>query len=111
LFDLLIKAGANVKVILTDSAALLLPHNLSLPLLDAVLFFIVRKTERFMGITVELGLLADIVYCARHGICRNDSEWACDNFLMAAYLSAKCPVYFVLQLDLDLFGNPSTKQF
>jgi phosphopantothenoylcysteine decarboxylase/phosphopantothenate--cysteine ligase len=32
----------------------------------------------------------------------------CDNLLIAAYLSAKCPVYFAPAMDLDMYIHPST---
>jgi phosphopantothenoylcysteine decarboxylase/phosphopantothenate--cysteine ligase len=32
----------------------------------------------------------------------------CDNLLVAAYLSAKCPVYFAPAMDLDMYKHPST---
>ena len=32
-----------------------------------------------------------------------------DNFLIATYLSAKCPVYFAPAMDLDMHKHPSTK--
>jgi phosphopantothenoylcysteine decarboxylase/phosphopantothenate--cysteine ligase len=32
-----------------------------------------------------------------------------DNFLLATYLSAKCPVYFAPAMDLDMYKHPSTK--
>src|SRR5512133_602008 len=32
----------------------------------------------------------------------------CDNLLIAAYLSAKCPVYFAPAMDLDMYKHPST---
>ncbi len=31
-----------------------------------------------------------------------------DNFLLATYLSAKCPVYFAPAMDLDMYQHPST---
>jgi phosphopantothenoylcysteine decarboxylase/phosphopantothenate--cysteine ligase len=35
----------------------------------------------------------------------------CDNLLVAAYLSAKCPVYFAPAMDLDMYKHPSTIEF
>jgi phosphopantothenoylcysteine decarboxylase/phosphopantothenate--cysteine ligase len=32
----------------------------------------------------------------------------CDNLLLAAYLSAKCPVYFAPAMDLDMYKHEST---
>jgi phosphopantothenoylcysteine decarboxylase/phosphopantothenate--cysteine ligase len=32
-----------------------------------------------------------------------------DNFMMAVYLSAKCPVYIAPAMDLDMYKHPSTK--
>jgi phosphopantothenoylcysteine decarboxylase/phosphopantothenate--cysteine ligase len=33
-----------------------------------------------------------------------------DNFLLATYLSAKCPVYFAPAMDLDMYKHPSTQK-
>jgi phosphopantothenoylcysteine decarboxylase/phosphopantothenate--cysteine ligase len=35
---------------------------------------------------------------------------ACDNLLIASYLSAKCPVFFAPAMDLDMYQHPSTKE-
>ena len=32
----------------------------------------------------------------------------CDNLVLAAYLSVKCPVYFAPAMDLDMYKHPST---
>jgi phosphopantothenoylcysteine decarboxylase/phosphopantothenate--cysteine ligase len=37
------------------------------------------------------------------------SNGACNNLLLATYLSAKCPVYFAPAMDLDMHIHPSTK--
>ena len=35
---------------------------------------------------------------------------ACDNLLMAVYLSARCKVMFAPAMDLDMYQHPATKE-
>ncbi|HAV54971.1 MAG TPA: bifunctional phosphopantothenoylcysteine decarboxylase/phosphopantothenate--cysteine ligase CoaBC, partial [Aequorivita sp.] len=35
---------------------------------------------------------------------------ACDNLLLACYLSAKCPVYYAPAMDLDMYQHPTTAE-
>src|SRR5690625_6159328 len=33
---------------------------------------------------------------------------ACDNFLLAVYMSANCPIFYAPAMDLDMYAHPST---
>ena len=60
---------------------------------------------------VELGLWADLMVIAP-ATANTLSKMASgnsDNFLLATYLSAKCPVYFAPAMDLDMYQHPSTR--
>jgi len=113
LVRLLIKAGANVKVILTADAA-----NFITPLTLATLSKNPVYTKYFEEETgvwsnhVELGLWADymIIAPASANTLSKMANGICDNLLSAVYLSAKCPVYFAPAMDLDMWKHESTKE-
>ncbi|QQX76679.1 MULTISPECIES: bifunctional phosphopantothenoylcysteine decarboxylase/phosphopantothenate--cysteine ligase CoaBC [Aequorivita] len=117
LVRLLIKKGANVKVVMTDSA-----KEFVTPLTLATL----SKNEVFSSFTdekeensfkepkwnnhVELALWADffLIAPATANTLSKMANGACDNLLLACYLSAKCPVYYAPAMDLDMYQHPST---
>lgn len=111
LVRLLVKAGANVKVILTADAA-----NFITPLTLATLSKNPVYTQYFDAETgvwsnhVELGLWADLVLIApaSANTIAKLASGLCDNLLTAVYLSAKCPVYFAPAMDLDMWKHEST---
>ena len=108
----LIKAGANVKVILTADAS-----NFITPLTLATLSKNPVYTQYFEAETgvwsnhVELGLWADymIVAPASANTIGKMANGLCDNLLTAVYLSAKCPVFFAPAMDLDMWKHESTQ--
>ncbi|SMD08684.1 bifunctional phosphopantothenoylcysteine decarboxylase/phosphopantothenate--cysteine ligase CoaBC [Pedobacter africanus] len=112
LVRLLVKAGANVKVILTADAA-----NFITPLTLATLSKNPVYTQYFEEETgvwsnhVELGLWADLMVIApaSANTLAKMASGLCDNLLTAVYLSAKCPVYFAPAMDLDMWKHESTK--
>lgn len=112
LVRLLIKAGANVKVILTADAA-----NFITPLTLATLSknpVYTRYFEEETGVWsnhVELGLWADymIIAPASANTLSKMANGLCDNLLSAVYLSAKCPVFFAPAMDLDMWKHDSTR--
>lgn len=113
LVRLLVKAGANVKVILTSDAA-----NFITPLTLATLSKNPVYTQYFQQETgvwnnhVELGLWADlmIIAPASANTIAKMANGLCDNFLSAVYLSAKCPVYLAPAMDLDMWKHQSTQR-
>jgi len=112
LVRLLVKAGANVKVILTADAA-----NFITPLTLATLSKNPVYTQYFEEETgvwsnhVELGLWADmmVIAPASANTLAKMASGLCDNLLTAVYLSAKCPVYLAPAMDLDMWKHESTK--
>jgi len=112
LVRLLVKAGANVKVILTADAA-----NFITPLTLATLSKNPVYTQYFEADTgvwsnhVELGLWADfmIVAPASANTLAKMATGICDNLLTAVYLSAKCPVFVAPAMDLDMWKHESTR--
>ncbi|MGB5818231.1 MAG: bifunctional phosphopantothenoylcysteine decarboxylase/phosphopantothenate--cysteine ligase CoaBC [Saonia sp.] len=115
LVRLLIKAGANVKVILTESAgSFVSPLTLATLSKNAVLSSFVNEDGEGSvdwNNHVELGLWADLMLVApaTANTLSKMANGTCDNLLLAAYLSAKCPVFFAPAMDLDMYKHPSTK--
>lgn len=113
LVRLLVKSGANVKVVMTPSA-----KEFVTPLTLSTL----SKNEVFSSFTneddenaqwnnhVELALWADLflVAPATANTLSKMATGNCDNLLLAVYLSAKCPVYYAPAMDLDMYKHPST---
>ncbi len=112
LVRLLVKAGANVKVILTADAA-----NFITPLTLATLSKNPVHTKYFEEETgvwsnhVELGLWADymLIAPASANTIAKMATGLCDNLLSAVYLSAKCPVFYAPAMDLDMWKHESTR--
>ncbi|ATP54997.1 bifunctional phosphopantothenoylcysteine decarboxylase/phosphopantothenate--cysteine ligase CoaBC [Pedobacter ginsengisoli] len=112
LVRLLVKAGANVKVILTAGGA-----NFITPLTLATLSKHPVYTQYFEEETgvwsnhVELGLWADYMLVAptSANTLAKMATGLCDNLLTAVYLSAKCPVLFAPAMDLDMWKHESTQ--
>ena len=115
LVRLFIKAGANVKVILTDSASSFVsPLTLATLAKNPVVLDFVKTEENTVDWNhhVEMGLWADLMLIAP-ATANTMSKMAtgnCDNILMATYLSAKCPVFVAPAMDLDMYKHPSTKK-
>lgn len=114
LVRLLIKAGANVKVVLTHSAgSFVSPLTLATLSRNEVSTTFIAEGDGSVSWNnhVELGLWADlmIIAPATANTLSKMAYGTCDNLLMATYLSAKCPVYFAPAMDLDMFKHPSTK--
>ena len=110
---LLIKSGAQVKVIMTPSARdFITPLTLSTLSRNPVLTdFFKNKTGEWYN-HVELGLWADafvIAPASAHTLAKM-AHGLCDNLLLAVYLSARCPVFFAPAMDLDMLQHPSTKK-
>lgn len=114
LVRLLIKAGARVKVVMTQNACdFVTPLTLSTLSKNPVFFDFVDQEDNRLSWNnhVELGLWADmmIIAPATANTLSKMANGTCDNLLLATYLSAKCPVYFAPAMDLDMHKHPSTK--
>ena len=114
LVRLLIKAGAQVKIVMTQSASSFVsPLTLSTLSKNPVLMDFVNQEDGSISWNnhVELGLWADIMLIApaTANTLSKMANGVCDNLLLATYLSAKCPVYFAPAMDLDMYKHPSTR--
>ncbi len=109
---LLVKEGAEVKIILTEAAAsFITPLTLATLSKNPVLISFVKNEQGEWNNHVELGLWADAFLVApatakTMGECANGLA---DNLLVATYLSARCPVFFAPAMDLDMYQHGSTK--
>ncbi len=111
LVRLLVKAGSEVKVIMTPSAtAFISPLTLSTLSKNPV------HTDVIDGDAwnnhVELGLWADamLVAPATATTLGKMANGISDNIVTAVYLSAKCPVYFAPAMDRDMWLHPATQK-
>ncbi len=110
---LLKKQGAAVKVIMTAASSdFITPLTLSTLSKEPVYadFMKDEQTGEWNN-HVELGLWADLMLVApatANSISKMVTGNA-DNFMMAVYLSAKCPVFVAPAMDLDMYKHGSTK--
>jgi phosphopantothenoylcysteine decarboxylase/phosphopantothenate--cysteine ligase len=113
LVRLFIKAGANVKVVMTPASKdFITPLTLSTLSKNPVLSSFTNEDDDndVWNNHVELGLWADffLIAPATANTLSKMANGNCDNLLMATYLSAKCPVYFAPAMDLDMYKHEST---
>ena len=111
LVRLLVKAGAEVKVIMTPSAKdFVSPLTLSTLSRNPVLVDLFD--EQSWANHVMLGRWADVMVIAPLS-CNTLAKMAngqCDNLLLATYLSATCPVVVAPAMDEDMWHHPATKE-
>lgn len=112
LVRLLIKSGAEVKVILSASASdFVTPLTLATLSQNPVLSDFFNEKDGSWNSHVDLGNWADI-YLIAPVSARTLSKMAnglADNLLVATYLAAKCPVFFAPAMDVDMYQHPSTQ--
>ncbi len=110
LVRLLIKEGAEVKIIMTSAATdFVSPLTLSTLSKNEVLQDL--STENNWANHVAIGRWAD-VYLIAPLSCNSLAKMAnglCDNLLLAVYLSATCPVVVAPAMDEDMWLHPSCK--
>ena len=109
---LFIKAGANVKVVMTkDAASFITPLTLATLSKNPVSVEYFKPDTGEWNNHVELGLWADlmIIAPASANTLAKLANGICDNLLSAVYLSARCPVFFAPAMDLDMWKHPTTQ--
>lgn len=112
LIRLLVKEGAEVKVIMTDAAKeFITPLTLSTLSKTPVLSSFVKDESSQWNNHVDLGLWADafVIAPASANTIAKMANGICDNLLSAVYLSARCSVYVAPAMDLDMLQHPSTQ--
>ena len=113
LVRLFIKAGANVKVVITPASKdFITPLTLSTLSKNPVQSSFTNEEDdnAVWNNHVDMGLWADLflIAPATANTLSKMANGVCDNLLLATYLSAKCPVYFAPAMDLDMYKHPST---
>ena len=108
---LLVKAGAEVQVIMTPNAKQFIqPLTLStLSGKPVISEFFTANTGQWNS-HVDLGLWADalIIAPATASTIGKMANGVADNMLVTTYLSAKTPVFVAPAMDLDMMRHPST---
>jgi phosphopantothenoylcysteine decarboxylase / phosphopantothenate---cysteine ligase len=110
---LLVKSGAEVKVIMTASAHdFITPLTLSTLSKNPVLTQFVKDESGQWNNHVDLGLWADamLIAPASANTIAKMAHGQCDNLLLAVYLSARCPVLLAPAMDLDMLQHPATRE-
>lgn len=109
---LFIKAGAEVKVIMTEAATeFITPLTLSTLSKNPVFTEFYTRKDGVWNNHVDLGIWADlfILAPASANTMAKLVHGQSDNLLTATYLSAKCPVFIAPAMDLDMWKHPSTQ--
>ncbi len=113
LLRLLVKAGAEVQVIITPNGKeFITPVTLSaLSGKPVISEFFTANTGEWHS-HVDLGLWADamIIAPATASTLAKMATGVADNMLITTYLSAKAPVFVAPAMDLDMMAHPSTNR-
>ncbi len=110
----LIKKGADVKVVMTDSAKdFVTPLSLSTVSKNPVHSSFKSDDENGVWNNhVELGLWADfmLICPATANTMFKMANGNCDNLLLGVYLSCKSETFFAPAMDLDMYKHQSTNE-
>ncbi len=109
---LLVKAGANVQVVMTpDATNFIAPLTLATLSGNPVLVDYFNPTSGEWNNHVHLALAADamVVAPASANTLAKFAQGICDNLLCAIYLSARSPVFVAPAMDLDMWQHGSTR--
>lgn len=110
LVRLLVKAGAEVQVLMTEAAAdFVTPLALSTVSKKPVFHSVHNGAD--WNNHVSLGLWADalvVAPCSANTLAKL-AHGLCDSIVSAVYLSARCPVFIAPAMDEDMWKHPSTR--
>lgn len=110
---LLVKEGANVKIVMTPLAKeFITPLTLATLAKNPILVDFFDPTNGNWNSHVSLGLWADayVIAPATANTLGKMANGIADNLLMTTYFSAKCPVFVAPAMDLDMFQHPATQK-
>ena len=109
---LLIREGAEVKVIMTPYAReFITPVTMATLSGHTVLTDFFHHDDGAWNSHVDLGIWADLLLIApatANTIARM-AQGIADNLLLTTYLSARCPVAVAPAMDLDMLAHPATR--
>lgn len=108
----LIKAGAEVKVIMTESASAFIGKVTLSTLSKNEVISDFTSTNGTWHNHVELGLWADafIIAPATANTIAKMANGISENFLITTYLSARCKVFIAPAMDVDMYKHPAFLQ-
>ncbi len=109
---LLIKAGAEVQVVMTPAAKeFITPLTLATLTKHAVVSEFFDRRDGSWHSHVDLGLWADamLVAPATASTIAKFANGVADNMLVTTYLSMRAPVFVAPAMDLDMYAHPVTQ--
>lgn len=112
LVRLLVKEGAEVKVIMTEMAKqFITPLTMATLSKNPILVEFYNPENGDWNSHVSLGLWADmfLIAPATANTLSKMSAGIADNLLLTTYLSARCPVVVAPAMDLDMYRHPATR--
>lgn len=110
---LLVKEGANVKVVMTSLAKeFITPLTMATLSKNPIMVEFYNPENGDWNSHVDLGLWADLflVAPATANTMGKMANGVADNLLITTYLSAKCPVMLAPAMDLDMYLHPATQK-
>jgi phosphopantothenoylcysteine decarboxylase / phosphopantothenate---cysteine ligase len=113
LIRLLVKEGAEVRVIMTPlSREFITPLTLATLSKNPVITDFFDPANGSWNSHVDLGLWADafLIAPASANTMAKMASGIADNLLLTTYLSARCPVFIAPAMDLDMLGHPATRK-
>lgn len=112
LIRLLVKAGAEVQVVITPAGKeFITPVTLSALTSKPVVSEFFSQRDGSWHSHVDLGRWADamVVAPATASTIGKMATGVADNMLVTTYLSMKAPVFIAPAMDLDMYAHPSTQ--
>lgn len=108
---LMVKKGAEVRVIMTPAAKQFI-SPLTLATLSKNPVWVDLMDEHTWHNHVELSLWADlmVVAPASANTLAKLATGQCDNLLLATYLAARAPVWVAPAMDVDMYHHPATQK-
>lgn len=113
LVRLLVKEGAEVKVVMTPLAKeFITPLTLATLSKNPIMVDFFNPENGDWNSHVDLGIWADLylVAPASANTIAKMANGVADNLLLTTYLSAKCPVMVAPAMDLDMYNHPATQR-
>ncbi len=108
----MIKAGAEVQVVMTPAAKeFITPLTLATLTKHAVVSEFFDRRDGSWHSHVDLGLWADamLVAPATASTIAKFANGVADNMLVTTYLSMRAPVFVAPAMDLDMYAHPATQ--
>ena len=113
LIRLLVKEGAEVQVLMTSMGKqFITPLTVATLSKRPILVDFYNPENGSWNSHVDLGLWADamIIAPATANTIGKAANGIADNLLLTTYLSAKCPIFWVPAMDLDMFAHKAVQK-